>query len=162
MIENFERLYINLTCLNKDKNLKDVFEICGQIFQNLKCYNFGFHILQLDIRDHFDWKCDGLVQGTACINDSNKHLKTVSLIVDKKDLSYNIYHSYGHFLQKHIFDKQKIEQIYQNYLENSDVFNLPHDYSIVQTECIPQLVAHYFLNQLNEEAKKFVQENVLK
>ena len=162
MIENFERFYINLTCLDKNQNLKDIFEISGQVFQKLKCYNFGFHVLQLDIRNNFDWKCDGQIKGTATINASNQHLKQLTLTVDKKNLSYNIYHSYGHFLQKYVFDKQKIQNIYQEYLEKSDVFDLPNDYSIIENECIPQLIAHYFLDQLNSQAKTFVQEKILK
>lgn len=161
-MKNFERCYINLTCLDKNQNLKDIFEISGQVFQKLKYYNFGFHILQLDIREKFDWKCDGQIKGTATVNISNQYLKLLVLTVDKKNLSYNIYHSYGHFLQKYIFDEQKIQNIYQEYLEKSDVFDLPNDYSIIKDECVPQLIAHYFLNQLNEQAKKFVQEKILK
>lgn len=159
---SFQRYYINLTCLKDKKHLQDIVEICGEIFAKLDNYNFNYHVLQFDIRDNFDWKCDGQIKNSVYVDQSNKDLKLVDLIVDKKNITYNIYHAFGHFLQKNVFDEQKIENVYQEYLEQSDIFDLPNDYSIVKDECIPQLIAHYFCEQLNEQAKKFVQEKILK
>ena len=159
---SFERYYINLTCLKDQDCFKDVFEICSEIFSKLNKYNFGYHVLQFDIRDGFDYKCNGQIKGAIYVNQSNQHLKLVDLIVNKKNISYNIYHAFGHFLQNYLLNEEKIETIYQQYLEKSDVFSLPNDYSIIKGECVPQLIAHYFLNQLNEQAKKFVQEKILK
>lgn len=162
MSKRFERCYVNLTCMNQDSYLKDIFEISGQVFCKLKYFNFGYHVLELDIRDEFDYKCVGQIKGFPTQFSKNEYLKTIVLTVKKKNLAYNIYHTYGHFLQKYIFTEEKVQNVYQEYLQNSDVFNLPNDYSTIQSECIPQLIAHYFLDQLNTYAKKFVQEKILK
>ena len=162
MSNAFERCYVNLTCFNNDEYLKDVFEICGQTFSKLKYFNFGYHVLQIDVRDEFDFKCIGQINGSCWVADNNKYLKIVGITVKKKNLAYNIYHTFGHFLQKYIFNEQKNQRIYQQYLENSDIFSLPNDYSVIKEQCIPQLMAHYFCNQLNGQTKKFVQKNILK
>lgn len=162
MIKRFQRIYIDLTCMQQDNDLKDIFKICSQVFNKLKNYNYGFHVIQLSVRDNFDFECDGQAKGFVDINVSNKYLKVVNLIVDKNNLSYNIYHSYGHFLQKYIFDEQKIQEFYKQYLQKLDVFNLHNYDSISKNECIPQLVALYFLNKLNKYDKKIIQEKIFK
>ena len=162
MNNGFQRCYINLVCMKQNKDLKDIFEICGSIFEKLRYYNFNYQILQFDIRDNFDYKCDGLINGICSVLVQNENMKTICITVKKKNLSYNIYHAFGHFIQKYGLNEYQIQKIYQQYLQKSDILNLPHDYSIIKNECIPQLIAHYFLDQLNDQAKKFVQENILK
>lgn len=160
---NFQRCYINLVCMKDDQKLKDIFEICGQIYCNLKYKSkFDYQVLQFDIRNDFDYKCNGEINSTFSLIDVNSQMKRICLTAKLENLTYNIYHAFGHFLQQKTLTKQELDNIYQEYLEKSDIFNLPNDYSIIENECVPQLTAHYFCNQLNEQAKKFVQDKILK
>ena len=160
---NLQRCYINLVCMHDDKKLKDIFEICGEIYSKLKYKsNFDYQVLELDIRDDFTYKCNGKIHGAFTVINENPSMKIICLTAKMENLTYNIYHAFGHFLQNEILTKQETQNIYQQYLEKSDIFNLPHDYSIIEDECIPQLVAHYFCEELNTQAKKFVQQKILK
>ena len=84
------------------------------------------------------------------------------IIVGKICPQFDFYHQFGHYYADKKFSSVQLKQIF-NFVKNSTIFDFKDNYyKTNQNECFAQLIAHYYTNELNEQAKKFVQEKILK
>ena len=90
------------------------------------------------------------------------HGYDAQFMVSNIQTQFDFYHQFGHYYADKEFSNLQLKQIF-NFVKESTIFNFKDDYyKTNQNQCFAQLIAHYYTNQLNSQAKKFVQEKILK
>ena len=132
-----------------DKCIKKLLSINkNSIFKNI-CLIFTNKIVQRDGHD---------IGGNYI---KNIHDYDAQFTIGKINPFFDLFHQLGHYIAQNLFTNKDLKQIF-NYVKYSQIFNFKDDYyKTNQYECFSELIAHYYNDQFNNQAKKFVQEKIL-
>ena len=84
------------------------------------------------------------------------------LHISSYNMLYNIFHELGHIYQDKYLTTEQLQAVYDFVTQHQYQIDSYDDYFLNYDQCVPQLFAMYYDNQLNDELNDFVESNILK
>lgn len=169
----FNRYFNNEYQLSSKGVYKNIdYKIQGQVISQLDVksmidqlkqikYTKLFDRLLINFVDKITQRDSNGVGGNVVYNEYGYKI-VINIEVGRGSSFRTLLHQLGHCYQKFYLDNKQVEQLYDYVLLNGDKIYCQRDSQFLDIDqFIPQFFAEYYYEQLNEQSRKFVQENIL-